>query len=401
MSDQIVLTTRNIEASSTTKPDRVLVAENKEGNYQLYKEKNNVILVHEDIEKSFENWYWSVGEKTPEMYYADFDDDGEKELLIVMVISRAGYTNANNEGYYNAMVMVEPIVDEKGNKDFSVITAGAETWKRPFTEAIKCELSQLKSNDKFLQFVMDDCDETFAYDDKTGISTNKYVYYAKAIRLADGSYAKFSRWVRGSNKYYVGENNELLLDLQLLAYYEGVKAAQYIGDIHMNIAFKDGKFIIVPNTISFVPNPEFLVSDPRKKADGKWKSIINNSAGASAVTEENNEIKWIETEFNLNSFDNEVTVSFAGRDSQIKCVDKVEITQNAIVMTAKGGYVFSDRPVGKAEYSVIINDAAGNPIDIVYNCEVINTENVSKLKFKFDKTYNKEELNKIVIKFGA
>lgn len=53
-----------------------------------------------------------------------------------------------------------------------------------------------------------------------------------------------------------------------------------------------------------------------------------------------NYIDWLDASFEISSNVNTQTVSFANLDSQIKCVDKVKITQSSVVLTAKEGYIF-------------------------------------------------------------
>lgn len=86
--------------------------------------------------------------------------------------------------------------------------------------AINAKMNQLKSCSKYLQFVMDDNDVELKYDKATGISSNKYVYYAKALHNdnKDG-YKKFTKWGKGEGNYYVARmvlSNSILWCLHIM-----------------------------------------------------------------------------------------------------------------------------------------------------------------------------------------
>lgn len=98
-------------------------------------------------------------------------------------------------------------------------------------------MNQVKSCSKYLQFVMDDNDVELKYDKATGISSNKYVYYAKALHNdnKDG-YKKFTKWGKGEGNYYVAKDGSLQLNIMVLAYYDDSSKAQYVGDIHTGVS---------------------------------------------------------------------------------------------------------------------------------------------------------------------
>lgn len=54
--------------------------------------------------------------------------------------------------------------------------------EKPFEQAISAKMNQLKSCDKYLQFVMDDNNVDLKYDESTGLSQNKHVFYAQALK---------------------------------------------------------------------------------------------------------------------------------------------------------------------------------------------------------------------------
>ncbi|MGN1420110.1 MAG: hypothetical protein ACI4XC_01170 [Eubacterium sp.] len=400
IADNIVLTTADMNAKKekTTTAERKLIAQNKEGNYQLYTDGADVVLVHDGVEKVFQNWAADAKQETPQLFYKDYDGDGENELLI-KIINGVVNTNGKNISVYN-LYLVKP-VEKNGKSDFSIISATKDTWKVPFEEAIKTEMTQLKSCDKFIQFVMDDSDVSFVYDKETGITRNKYYGFARALRKSDGTYEKLERWNKGNGLYKVDSKGNITLDIQLFAYYKGVESPQYVGDIHSKIAIMNGKFNIVPNTIEFVVNNEYKIMPPTRASGEKWKMTIINSAQPTIRTDDDMVIDWVEASFDLNSDLDEETISFANYSSQIKCIDKIEITPSSITMTAKEGYTFSELMLKNAQYCVKIHPGTDYEYNIEYTGEIKTVKERSVLKIDFERAFDKGELMGMTVKFGA
>lgn len=399
IADSIELTTADISPKqSTTKAQRQLITESKEGNYQLYLDGDNVILSHDGIEKSFSNWASEVKQETPQLFYKDYDDDGDSELLIKLV---SGVTNDNGtDKYVYNLYLAEP-VEKNGKSDFNIISATADTWKVPFEEAIKAEMSQLKSCDKIIQFVMDNADVSLTYDSKTGLANNKYSGFAAALKNNNGSYEKLVRWNKGGGFYNVDDKGNITLDIRILAYYDGVKNPQYIGNIHTQIGVVNGKFDIIPSTISFVANDEYKVASPLNASSEKWTSTINNSFTPTVREGDDMVIDWIEASFDLSQSFDEKTLSFSGMSSQIKCVDKVVITPSKITMTAKEGYTFSSSVIRNFGFFVKISPNTNFEYNIEYNGEIKNVDGRSVLVIHFDRAYDREVLNGMLINFGV
>ncbi len=371
-----------------------LIAENKEGDYQLYSDGDKVVLVHGDYRHEFTSWNWSVMQETPKMFYKDYDGDGAKELLIRIV---NGVTE-NNKVYTYALYLFKPAVTDNGAKDFKIITASTDTWKTPFEQAIKCEIIQLNCK-KYIQFTMDDIYEKIVYDEKTGITQSEYAGYAKAMTSIKKEYYTLDRWSKGAGIYRVDDDGNISLDIQVLVNYKEVKDTQYIGDIHCNLEMKNGVFDIVPNTIVFLAAEQYAILDPRDTAREAWSVSITNSSKNTNF--QSSEIDWIETEFDLSGNHTEISESFEKRKSKIKYVDKVEFTEGTLTLTAKDGFEFQQRMADKGSYSLIIKDDKNKEIDICYTCEIKKVSGKSILVYTFDKTYDKEDLNNAVIKFGV
>ncbi len=396
--DSIVLTTAAKNTENTTERKRILIAENKEGNYQIYYDNETVYLVHDGIEKEFKGWTAAIHEKDPEMYYKDYDGDGEKELLVKLVsgVDRNVY---KVKTYVYNIYLFKPIELENGKMDYQIIGATSDTWRKPFEEAIRSELTQLKSCNKFLQFVMDDADTPLTYDSKTGISKNKHVAFVSALSDNKKKYYTFSNWSRGKGVYEIKENGDITLDIEVLANYEEVDSTQTIGDIHCDIAVLNGEFAIVPKTIYFEPREGFKVLDPRDTADKKWSYVIKNSS-TSVPAMDDGSIDWIDTRLELSSGVKEKSVYLGEMQSEIKAVDSIKFNGDSIVLTAKAGYHFMQRVINNGTYSVTISKDGGE-FDVSYSASVSERNDRSVLTIKLDKRYKKSDLNQAQIKFGV
>lgn len=375
-----------------------LIAEDKENDYQLYFDGKIVTVVHNEYKKEFLSWEWAVKTETPTIFCKDYNGDGETELAI-KVINGVNKSESGVSEYTYAIYLLKPVTMSSGEKTFNVVIASKDTWKAPFDAAIKCELTQLKSCKKFLQFTMDDINESITYDEQTGLTNNKHVNYAMALRDNKKQYYTFDRWSRGLGIYNIDEDGNISVNIQVLVYYEESKSEHYIGDIHCEIAIIDNKFSVAPNTIVFNSLDEFNVTDPRNVADSKWKCVINN---ASVNTNfKSTDIDWIEADFSLSKTDAENRQYFESMPSKIKCVDSIEFTQDSLILTAKDGYTFSQRMADKGAYSVILNSGENDEVDISYTCSVKTDTKASTLTINFDKSYDKEDFDKVLIKFGV
>ena len=247
---------------------------------------------------------------------------------------------------------------------------------------------------------MDDIDEEIKYDEKTGLTTNEYGGYATALTDVKNNYYTMNQWGKGIGIYDLdAETGNMTVDIQVLVNYEETKNTQYVGDIHCNVDVINGRFGIVPKTIVFIPKAEYVVNDPRDTAKNNWTCLINNSSKKTNFASA--EIDWIETEFSLSNLSGESSQYFETLPSKIKCVDTVEFTQEAVILTAKDGYAFSKNMADAGVFSVLINYGEENEINIAYTCSVNNDSNGSTLTINFDKTYDKEDFDKVFIKFGV
>lgn len=75
-----------VTAESTTASNkRALLAENKEGDFQLYAQGDKAILVHQGKSKTFSGWSRYLTKERPKLYYTDLNGDKKKELVVRLV----------------------------------------------------------------------------------------------------------------------------------------------------------------------------------------------------------------------------------------------------------------------------------------------------------------------------
>jgi len=390
----------NISAVSTEKrkdnkkTERRIILEDKKNNYRLSADDTSVYLYYDGYEKEFEQWLDLVNEETPQIYCKDYDKDGKKELLIKLFSDRGNEYNVN----IYSLIMIKSVEKENSKKEFLVVSNSDNTWRVPFTNAINCEMTQLYKCKKIIQFVMDDAAESIAYDSKTGITTNKHVGFAKALSSNSGKYYTLDHWNKGYAVYDIDEDGNPTVDIQLLAYYKEFEEPQMVGYIHSDIAYMDKELSIVPGTIVFRPQSGFEVSDPRDTAKSKWTVEINNSGNSGS---NDNNIDWIDSEFAISKMNSNQSLNLSSMTSKIKLVDKIKITQSSVTLTAQDGCAFSPNIVSAGEFSVVINDGKKENANIAYECKIKTVKGRSTLVITFDKTYDKEDLEKLIIKFGA
>lgn len=257
----------NVTASETKRAedsafdDENLIAENTQSGYKLYYKNEIATLVKGDLKLKFGNWGKSVELKKPELFYNDFDSDGENELIIAVAEDYSDETGKRE--YANALYLVEE-VKNGSNEKLAYSVVGSSLWKTVFKNSIKFEITQLKDESRYLQFALNDKTEPITYDEKSGVTDNKYVSYARAS--ADGKQQAYTyeSYSCGLGVYSVADSGELALDIQIFVKYKELNQSYYVGNIHCGINFKDNHFSIKPNTISFQPLNEYKTDGPSR-----------------------------------------------------------------------------------------------------------------------------------------
>lgn len=380
---------------TTENSNKVFLAENKDGDFKLYKQGKKVLLEHNGKTNEFTGWSEYIDAEKPKMYYADFDNDGERELLIQVVSGNNLYGGETKYSY--DLYILSPQQQENGDYEYTIVQANRDTWRQPFEQYIKCGVNQLKKDKSRIQVVMDNASNTISYNEDTGISTSKYVGYARADKNNEGNYKTLARWDKGNGKYVI-DGNKITVEIDIRVTYEDEKTASVIGKIYCGLVLESSEFSIRANSVYFEASEDRRVTDPRETASENWKYTIDNIATAASSTDTN--INWIEAEFEVPSSGSSDEKSFVSMESEIKSVDSIEITNRKIVLTAKDGFNFVNSNVTSGDYSVSVT-LDDVDYDIVSSAEVSTSGSNSVLTFTLDKSYKRSHLKNISIKFGA
>lgn len=379
---------------TTEDSSKTLLAENEEGDFKLYKQGSKILLVHNGKTNEFTGWSRFINYEKPKMYYEDFDNDDEKELLI-KVVSNYNVYGGDNEYCYDLYIL-KPEKQENGDYKYNLTLANRDAWRQPFEQYINCAVSQLKKDKSRLQVVMDNSEKSISYDTETGITTSKYVGFARADKEKDGSYKTLTKWDKGNGNYVV-DGNSISVDIDIRAFYGEETTSTVIGTIHCGLIIDGGRLNIKPNSVYFEAGKNRSVTDPRDTSSEDWSYTLKNIASSS--TNDKN-INWIDAELSIPSSGSGEEKSFVSMDSEMKSLESVQVTNRKIVLTAKDGYSFVNGNVVSGYYSVNIT-LDDEDYDIAYSAEITKEGSKNVLTITLDKSYKRSDLKNISIKFGA
>lgn len=394
--DGPVLTTVSKPAATEKNSNRVLLASIEDEDFYLYKGSKGILLTHGEDEFTFTNWSSMIDAEAPKMYYADFDDDNEKELIIRAVSGKS----ENSDEYIYDLYFLNPKTDENKNKDFDVTLASRSTWSSIIDNNIEEEMRQLKSCKKIIQFAMIARGSSLTYNKKTGIATNGYTGYVKAIQDNNGKYLTVDKWTKGDGIYTISKDNKILIDIDINISYKDSSVIQNAGKIHFELfPNKNNNFQVTEKTVVFEANEEYRVSNPKTATSENWKYTENNSD--TAASNANEVIQWIKYSPDYDPSVFTQTKSYAQETTDINKIESVVITESAAELTAKNGFSFDREAVKKGEYSVIINSGKKDEFDISYTASVKNSGKQEILIINFDKAYPQSEIKTIAVNFGS
>ena len=370
---------------------RTLLAEDKKNGFRLYKSGASVILEHGDSEFTFDNWSKVIDTETPTLYYADFDGDKKKELIVRAV---CGEDETTGEYVYELYVL-NP---KKGKvEDYDVLLVSQDTWRAVLDDQVTEELSQLKSCPKVLQFVMDEKDAPIKYNSETGIAENAaYVGYAKALQNDNGKYMTLFGFTKSKGIFSVDDDNNIKVEVDCIANYDETHVIQDLGKIHFGLEItKDNQLTVIPKSMYFKPNDKFKVSDPTETAKKSWSFTRNNSF----APKDSGTIKWAKYHFEIDKNVFTDTVDLAAEETDIKYIKALEMDEGSVTLIAADGYTFAADPAGKGDYSVIVNKGKDNEYEISYTAKT--NADLTRVKLVFDKTYNQSFIKTVDISYGS
>ena len=379
-------------APETTKADKELTSDDiilqtDDGLYKLYYKNNTATITYKDARLDFYSMNKSIELETPVFHYHDYDKDGKKDLIIRIIDS---YDATSRDGVNTySLVYIRPIEQEDGSVTLSTFTANTKLWKRIFNSSVKEQLSQLKNTNKYIQYVMTNPTAAIEYDENTGISTNSYVYFAKTDCDENKNYYTVSNYYKGLGVYNIDENGKISLDIQFFVNYKETGTSVQIGNLHCSLSIDVDHFYIVQGSISLEPFEDYEIADPRNTAKEDWTYPITN------LSSSNNDDKVI------NSFSAELEISenltgdsyhFHLMEGELVNVESIDFTQGDVTLTPKSGCSFDEDQLNSGHFSI----KNQNGIDISDGASIID----GKLIIRFDKTYDKIDMQKVTVSFG-
>lgn len=374
--------------------NKVLLAELENDDFHLYKDGDYIILSHGGQETEFSDWSEYIADETPQMYYDDYNDDGEKELLIRAL---EGTDERTKEKYYCVYVLFIT-TDENGKYKYSVTMANRSTWYTTFSNLVNCEVSQPTINKKRVQLVMEQSGKSIAYDSATGIVNGSRGWYIKSLTDEKGNYLTFKDWYMGPGIITVNTDKKTL-DIKINIYitYNETSADQLGGVMTCGLTLIGNSFSVTQRSVTFKTTDEYKISSLLKTPDKDWSYTSENSAPYSSSD------KVLDNISARHSLKNDVAsdrTNFSGNGTENAALDKIVITQNAVKLYAKQGYIFPEKAVAAGLYTLNI-DVEGVRCDITLSAEVSTENGISVLTYNLDKNYTREELQNFTFKVGS
>lgn len=374
--------------------NKVLLAELAAQDFHLYIDGDFIILEHDGQEAEFTDWNKNIALETPDMYYADFNGDGEKELLIRALEDVDKETGESIYCLY--AIFIEQ--GEDGEYKYSVSYANRSSWYITFNNSISSEMSQPALNKKRLQLVMTSAQNTISYDSITGlVKTAERAWYVRALSDEQGNYFTFDKWEKGLGIINVNEDNTITVDVNIYASYKETEQKQIIGKIRCGLSLYGKLFSITEKSVTFNPESSLYVTDPRSAAEESWQYTFTNTASYSSANDKI--INSANVHFYLNKQSRSERVSFTGSTKETLALEKVVLSENEIKLYAKSGFSFSEQDIKNHKFSVTIN-SAGNEYDASYSASAADENGVQVLTITLDKSYSLASFIDVTIRFG-
>lgn len=373
--------------------DRVLLAELVEEDFHLYAEGEYVILVHNGQETEFSDWSRSIADETPQMYFYDFNGDGEKELLIRAFEDTDEKTG---EAVY-CLYALMPSVNDKGEYDYTVCYGGRSSWHTTFSEKVAMEMTQPASCDKRLQFVMANSYDTTAYDTATGLLSEGRAWYAEALSDGKGNYYKFTDWTEGLGTFIINEDDmSIKVEINIYVSYNEVDTLQKIGHINCGIELKGSTFDVAQRSVNFTTEDKYVVSNPRITAEKPWQYTVTNTGSYSP---RDKAIDHFTITISPSDSKTGEQTAFASSTGDLRAVDRIVFENDKITLYAKSGFSFSDSVVKNRKYTVTATGA--KKVEAAYSAAISQDSGVQTLVITLDKSYPITEMKTVSLAFGG
>lgn len=384
-----------ITNATTASNQRTLLAENKDGDFQLYAQGDKAILVHQGKSKTFTGWSQYLTEERPKLYYTDLNGDKKKELVVRLVSGIDQSTGV--ELYTYDLYVLTPHKQKDGSFEYDLVVADRGSWKQPFTQAVKCSVTQLKNDPMRVQVAMGNASDSLSFDEKTGICTSKYTGFSRAETDTDGTPQTIYAWDYGIGTYTV-EDGEIKVKIAVRIDYKPSRQIKIIGYAYCTLNYEGNGFSLKKGSVYYRAAKDYRITDPRDVAQQDWEYNLTNASGTASITKP--QLSRVEGTFTIPANGTDGVLSFSSLDSQIKAISAVRFTNKQIVLTAAEGYSFMQNSVSARDYAVEITlDKITYRID--KSAKISEKDGRSVLTFTLDKSYKRSDLQKVTLRFGA
>lgn len=238
--------------------ERTLVAEND--GISVYKDGDYVIIDNDGAQAEFTDWDENFGSIDTNVYYSDFDNDGNNDIIILDNEGRSGSPEVETFGFY-----LLTAAENGSDEPYSVYYTNGENWLATFNEIVTCYLSQPQAYPNLLQFVMDYSTTEVQFDSDTGLALPEFrAYYTDAPETDNSNYAALDS-MRLSPAVIDYDENTGTAEAQIYVYASYTNAnEQNIGTIHVGIELYEGSLIIRGRSVTFTPNSELEAAAPQR-----------------------------------------------------------------------------------------------------------------------------------------
>lgn len=373
--------------------NRVLLAELPEDDFQLYQDGGYTILVHGGQEKEFNNWSRMIGDEKPQLYYTDFDDDNNKELIIRAL---EGIDEKTGEKYYCVYILFIT-EDENGKYNYAVLFANRSTWYEIFNSALNYKTNQPTLNLKRIQFVMQPKNLSISYDPNTGIVQDSRAWYIKSLSDGKNNYYTLKDWYLGPVVMDVDTEEKCLrIHMNLYLTYNETDKIQIGGLLNCGLSVVDREFDVTNKSVNFVTHSEYRATGLLKLAEEDWKYTFTN---ADTAIPSSRNISSTSFKCSMPSGTTSENTVFSGTSDEAKSISRIELTKNTIKLYAKRGCAFDQNTINNLKYSVTVKLGSVDA-DITLSASVGEENGTSVLTFVLDKDYPQNELKDFTVNIG-
>lgn len=375
--------------------ERVLLAELKDIDFQLYKDGDYIIVVQDGQETEFSDWNSSIGRRTPEIYYFDFNEDGKEDIVIR---GFEGEDEKTGEALYGLYVLYVS-TDEAGKYSYKISYTNSAGWLSIFNSMIKCQANQLTLTPKRIQFVMAYTSNTVSYDNETGLLVGAgHPSYILAPTAPDGNYCTIKNWYMGPCVINIDpKTHNITVDITIYINYNEISEAQTAGKIKSGLTYRDGEFFIAEKSVVFDVENDAVTPDPVIDNVEPWEITIKASGAAADKKVISN--LALECSFNYKTMKTGEFNGISNLSNEAAGIEKITADQNELKIHLKSGYSFSPEVVTLPNFKIILRYSQKD-YDIAQTATISEENGRRILTVTYDTTYSAIQMNKFKIIIG-